>query len=62
MPSELTVIIKDSEKTLRKKFLAYDKYCVDRDDPYIKDCIEDTIKDFQADPEKINLKITMLIE
>lgn len=62
MPSELTVIIKDSEKTLRKKFLAYDKYYVDRDDPYIKDCIEDTIKDFQAEPEKISLKINMLIE
>ena len=62
MPSELTVIIKDSEKTLRKKFLAYDKYTVDRDDPYIKECIEDTVKDFQAEPEKINLKISMLIE
>ena len=42
MVSELTVVVKDEEKNLRKKFLIYETYTVDENDPTIKNCIEET--------------------
>jgi len=62
MVSELTVIVKDDEKTLRKKHLIYEDYYVHDQDPIIKDAIDQTVKDFQATPEKISVKITLEIQ
>lgn len=59
MVSEITVIVKDPEKTLRTKYLIYDLYTVDEHDPIIKDCIDKTLKDFKDEPESVIVKITM---
>jgi hypothetical protein len=59
MVSELTVVIKDDEKTLRKKFLIYDVYQVDENDSMIKECIEETLKNFDGSPDKVSVKISM---
>lgn len=62
MPSEICVIIKDPEKTLRKKFLIYDIYTVDENDPVITDCIKETLENFDGEPMNIKINITMVIE
>lgn len=62
MVSELTVIIKDEEKTLRKKFLIYDTYQTEDDDPIIQGCIKETLENFHGDPSDIIINIKMEIQ
>lgn len=61
MCTEITVICKDSEKTLRKKFLIYDIYTVDERDPVIEECVEQTVTEFGDEPDDVKLKISMSI-
>lgn len=53
----LTVVLKDSETTVRKKFLLYERVSIDseNDDPVVMRCIEETKRFFQGTPEKINV-------
>ena len=60
--TELTVILKDSDRTYRQKFLIYEKYSVDQDDPMIHSCIEEAMKSFEGEPENIQLKIHLEIQ
>ena len=60
--SEITVILKDSERSYRQKFLIYDPYCVSIDDPIIRNCIEEAKKNFDGEPEDINIKIHLEIQ
>lgn len=62
MVSELTVIIKDEEKTLRIKYLLYDIYTTDENDPMIKDCIEKTLENFDGEPSDITVNIKLEIQ
>jgi adenine/guanine phosphoribosyltransferase-like PRPP-binding protein len=61
MVSELKVTIKDEEKKLDKKFLIYDTYTTDENDPMIKQCIYETLENFDGEPEKVivTIKIEM---
>lgn len=59
---ELTVILKDSERTYRQLFLIYDDIKVDPNDLIIKNCIEEAMKNFQGEPESINIKIHLEIQ
>lgn len=60
--SEISVTIKDDEKRLNKKFTIYENYNVDEDDPIIKDCIEETLSNFDGTPDNIKVTITMEIK
>lgn len=60
--SELTVILKDSERTYRQKFLMYNPYSVMPDDPEILRCIQAAKINFQGDPEEIKIKIHLEIQ
>lgn len=60
MPSELTVCVKDEEKTLRKKFLLYEEYTVSEYDAVIKKCIDETLENFDGEP--IDIIVTIKIE
>ena len=60
--NELTVILKDSDRTYRQNFLIYEKYSVAYDDPVIIACIEAAKKNFQGDPESIQVKIHLEIQ
>ena len=60
--SELTVILKDSERTYRQKFLVYEAYCPAHDDPLIMRCILEAKKNFDGEPEDINIKIHLEIQ
>lgn len=60
--TELTVILKDSDRTYRQKFLVYETYSVIEDDPVILRCIEEAKKNFDGEPEEINIKIHLEIQ
>lgn len=62
MVSELSVIIKDDERKLKKSFLLYNSYIVDENDETIKNCVEETVKEFQGEPDSIKVNISMEIE
>lgn len=59
--SELTVILKDSERTYRQKFLIYENYSVNETEPIILKCIEEAKKNFQGSPEEVTIRISMEI-
>ena len=60
--TELTVILKDSERTYRQKFLCYDVYSVSETDPIIISFIEQAKKGFNGEPEEIQIKIHLEIQ
>jgi hypothetical protein len=60
-PSEITVILKDSEKTLKQQYLIYDPYEVSIADQTIRNCILETKKSFEGVPESIKVKITLQV-
>ena len=62
MVCELKVIVKNEEKTLRTKHLIYDAIEVKEDDPIIRRCIEESIKNFGEAPDGIKIQISMEIE
>lgn len=60
--NELTVILKDSDRTYKQKFLIYETYLMDEDDRLIRTCIEEAKKSFDGEPESIQVKIHMEIQ
>lgn len=60
--SEITVILKDSDRTYRQKFLIYESFTISDDDPIILSCIEEAMKSFEGDPETIQIKVHMEIQ
>lgn len=60
--SEITVILKDTERTYRQKFLTYETYAVNVDDPTLRNCIEEAKKNFQGEPEEISIKIHLEVQ
>lgn len=61
MFSEISVTVKDSEKRLNKKFMQYDSFTVDPDDPIIQACIKEVLDNFDGDPDSVKISITMEI-
>jgi hypothetical protein len=60
--SELTVILKDSDRTYRQKFLIYEKFTLYQDDPVILMCIDEAKKNFEGEPEFVQIKIHLEIQ
>ena len=60
--TEITVILKDSERTYRQKFLCYETYTVSETDPLIMSYIEQAKKGFNGEPEEIQVKIHLEIQ
>jgi len=59
---ELTVILKDPERTYRQKHLIYEPFSMCEDDQTIKDCIDKSLLDFPDKPESIQIKVSMEIQ
>lgn len=59
--TELTVILKDDSRTYKELFLIYEDYSPSENDPVIIKCIQDAKKNFQGQPEKIQIKIHLEI-
>jgi hypothetical protein len=61
MISEITVIVKDDERSLRKKHLIYDVYAIDENDPILSQCIRDSEKEFGGEATDVQVKISMTV-
>jgi len=57
--NELTIILKDADRTYRQKFLIYEEYSISYDDKVILSCIQEARKSFDGEPEEIQVKIHM---
>jgi hypothetical protein len=62
MVCEISVIVKDDEKSLTIKYLIYDRVWMDEEDPIIKDCIEKALINFEGDPIDITVKAKLEIQ
>jgi hypothetical protein len=60
--SELTVILKDSERKYTQKFIIYEIYEVRIYDMKIKKCIEEAKKNFDGEPDTIQIKIHLEVQ
>jgi hypothetical protein len=60
--NELTVILKDSERTYRQKFLLYVTYLVSKEDHIVRKCIEEAKKNFKGEPESVQIKIHLEVD
>lgn len=58
MPTEINVIVKDSERTMKQKFLCYEKLHISEESELLKGYIEEAIKNFGSEPEDIIIKTT----
>ena len=54
--------MKDEQRTFRQKYIVYESYQVAEDDPLIAKYIEDAKRNFDGDPEIIQIKIHMEIQ
>lgn len=64
MSCEITVIIKDEEKRLNRKFLVYHDETHDKmpvkatiDDPTVQNCINTVMENFRSDSHDIDIKV-----
>lgn len=67
MVSELSVTIKGQnengdDKRLVTKYLIYDDYTTNENDPIIKDCIEKTLANFNGEPDDITVNIKIELQ
>lgn len=61
---ELTVILKDSERSYRQKFLIYEDLLIsaNQQDPSIEAALKEAKGNFSGQPEEITIKITMELQ
>ncbi len=59
--SEITVTIKDDEKSLKAKYLIYEDFVVSCDDDTIKRCIAETLLSFQGEPSEVRIRINLIL-
>lgn len=62
MLSEISIIVKNEEKRQTTKHLIYEVYAMHEEDPIIKDLMDQAVKEFNATPDKVTVKITMEVK
>lgn len=60
MTIELTITIKDSERTYKQKFLVYEPISMTPNDPIICKSIDEARVNFQGEPEDIVVRAMMV--
>ena len=56
--SELTIILKDDERTYRHRKAIYQPYVITYDDPLLLEAIAEAKRNFQGEPDEVIVKIT----
>lgn len=59
--SEITVILKDDERTFKQKILAYENYTIDTNDPYLQQCVAEAMAQAKFEPTDITIKISITL-
>ena len=62
MPNEITITVKDNERTLKMKHLVYSTFCMNQDDPVIQELIALTVKEYHAIPDKVRVSCKFEVE
>jgi hypothetical protein len=63
MSIELTVTVKDCERTNRTKFLLYESITFGNiEDPIIKKCVDEALEGFQGEPEDVTVRAMMVLQ
>ncbi len=56
-PTEITITIKDDEKSVKAKYLIYENFMITQDDPIICSCVAKTLESFHGEPEEVRVRI-----
>ena len=59
---ELTITIKGNEQTYKQKFLTYEPFQMTDTDPYICQCIAESMSNAKIDPEDLKIKVRAALE
>lgn len=62
MAAEVTITVKNDEKTLKTNHLIYDAFAADETDPILAALIEETVKQFNADVEDVRIRINLEVK
>lgn len=62
MSIELSITIKDDERTLKREFLVYEPVTFVVDDPTIVSCLNETLEEFKGEPEDIKVRAMMVLQ
>jgi len=58
-PSEITVILKSDDGKYTQKFLVYEAYQCNPDDPIIKGCVEEALANTKLSEVNVKIRIAM---
>ena len=59
--TEITITIRDTEKSQRTKHLIYENYFLNDQDPIIKSLIAQALQDFNGEPEALRIKASLVV-
>lgn len=62
MSFEMAITVKNDEKRQTTNYLIYDACAVSAEDPIIQAHIEAAVKEFNAEPDDIRVKITLEVK
>lgn len=60
MPVELTIIVKDDERTLKHKTLEYETISLEPSNSFVDNKVQEAITAFQGKPEEVIVKTSMV--
>lgn len=58
---EVTIILKNEERSYREKFLVYDDFQMDAEHPVLRECLDKARANFVCEPDDIAIKVSMVI-
>lgn len=61
MVVELTVILKGESNSYKHKFLLYETFTIDAQDPVIQRCVNEAMNNFSPKADEVRIKISMEI-
>ena len=62
LTTEITITLKDAERTFKEKFVLYDKVMMTLDCPILQACVEKAKEGFKGNPTEILVKATASYE
>lgn len=55
---EVTVRVSNDEQKFIQKFLLYSSFTVSHEDPVLKNCVDETVKNFKGEVEDVVVKFS----
>jgi hypothetical protein len=61
MAKELTVTVKGEDSTFKQKFLIYDDFVMNENDPVIKNHVKEALANAKIEPDDIKVRCLMVM-